>query len=391
MSQQQVTLRVDPHHAHGGAASDVFEEINYIPLESTKESLFQRIDQLLVTDDYFIILDRIGNSILIFDKNGKFHRRLDGLPGAEKVSLPRMQFKAISVDPVKKQLVVTRPHFMTEKIRQDGRTVFYFDFNGNFIKKHTYSFYFRDFCSIGQEKILFSVSPPGLKEFKAGQFFRLGYYQSDSVLYKNELLHKRGRDGADETGTGRDLSFNPATRQAMYNDSFQYTLHVLDSIGLQRTYRFIFPLANSLPADFTSNEKYDGSRIQFIKEQPSPIIDIFSAYTLNDYLLFGLFSMREGDYHWEEYIYNSRSGNLLSYSRIHPDSLSFFLPVYDSRILACDKGYVYGAVTSPKMYSYHAKNSRRNVDYPSELKEFFLKADRLANPVIIQLKPKKGL
>ena len=75
---QPTTIRIDPAHARGGTASQIFEKVNFIPLETTKESLFGKIDQLAVTKDYFIILDEQTNSILIFKKNGKFHAKIAG-------------------------------------------------------------------------------------------------------------------------------------------------------------------------------------------------------------------------------------------------------------------------------------------------------------------------
>lgn len=37
---QPTTIRIDPATATSGTASQLFEEINYIPLETIKESLF---------------------------------------------------------------------------------------------------------------------------------------------------------------------------------------------------------------------------------------------------------------------------------------------------------------------------------------------------------------
>lgn len=72
---QAITLRLDPLDSSGGTASKIFDEVNCIPLETTKESLFGKIDRLEVIDKCLIILDDNTNSILIFDKKGKFHAK----------------------------------------------------------------------------------------------------------------------------------------------------------------------------------------------------------------------------------------------------------------------------------------------------------------------------
>src|SRR5689334_22569280 len=75
-SSKTETLRIDPSNAVGGNASDFFTEVNYIPLETTGESLFGSISKLEITDDYFIIFDYNTHAILIFNKDGKFHAKI---------------------------------------------------------------------------------------------------------------------------------------------------------------------------------------------------------------------------------------------------------------------------------------------------------------------------
>ncbi|RYE37744.1 MAG: 6-bladed beta-propeller, partial [Sphingobacteriales bacterium] len=72
------TLRVDPSNSFGASASEAFDSATYIPLETTKESIFGKIDKLEVTDKYFIILDENTNSILFFDRQGKFQHKIYG-------------------------------------------------------------------------------------------------------------------------------------------------------------------------------------------------------------------------------------------------------------------------------------------------------------------------
>jgi hypothetical protein len=91
---QATTLRIDPSSARGGTVSQLFDEVNFIPLETIKESLFGRIDQLEVTDKYFVILDDNTNSILIFDKTGKFHAKIKG-PNNEDYTNPIGAFRIV--------------------------------------------------------------------------------------------------------------------------------------------------------------------------------------------------------------------------------------------------------------------------------------------------------
>lgn len=75
-AQTTVTFRLDPGNARGGSTGQIFDSVQFIPLETSKESLFGSIDQLEMTDSLFIILDVRGHSILLFFRTGKFYKRI---------------------------------------------------------------------------------------------------------------------------------------------------------------------------------------------------------------------------------------------------------------------------------------------------------------------------
>src|SRR5690606_28131365 len=72
--------------------------VNYIPLETTKKSVFGRIRQLLVSADYFIIWDADTNFIYFFDKKGKF---------VKKYRPPNCTIKSIQLDKERNALFIS--------------------------------------------------------------------------------------------------------------------------------------------------------------------------------------------------------------------------------------------------------------------------------------------
>lgn len=54
----------------------VFSDITYIPLETTDESVFYNIDKISYHNDRFYILDRKQAAILVFEKTGKYVKKL---------------------------------------------------------------------------------------------------------------------------------------------------------------------------------------------------------------------------------------------------------------------------------------------------------------------------
>jgi hypothetical protein len=77
-------IMLDPSSGVGGTASQIYDEVDYIPLETTKESLFGEISQLQITDKYFIILDKETDAILFFNRDGSFHHKINKFPFDEK-------------------------------------------------------------------------------------------------------------------------------------------------------------------------------------------------------------------------------------------------------------------------------------------------------------------
>ena len=69
---QVLKIRVNPQQAFGGPASEYFDTIEYIPLETTKESLFGYPGQLILTESTIVVADPDTRCILFFNlKDGR--------------------------------------------------------------------------------------------------------------------------------------------------------------------------------------------------------------------------------------------------------------------------------------------------------------------------------
>lgn len=75
-AQEVPKLRIDPSKAYGGNVSDYFDSVEYIPLETTKESLFGDVGKLIITDSSYVIKDNDTKCILFFLLNGKFIKKI---------------------------------------------------------------------------------------------------------------------------------------------------------------------------------------------------------------------------------------------------------------------------------------------------------------------------
>ena len=71
-AQEVPKLRIDPAQAYGGVVGDYFDEVNYIPLQTTKESLFGAISNMIVTDSSYVISDNDTRAVLFFKKDSGY-------------------------------------------------------------------------------------------------------------------------------------------------------------------------------------------------------------------------------------------------------------------------------------------------------------------------------
>lgn len=385
IGQSPKVIRIDPSSAIGGTVSGVFQRVKYIPLETTKESLFGKIDQLIVYDKYFFILDIETNSILIFEKDGKFHAKIYGGSGSLNAMNAIVSF---TVDKEKKVV----------EFRRFGRPKSYlshYDFDGKLLEKSKQDIY----------------HPYRLFQLPNGQTGYYNYYTGDkfkdSIAYEITIY-----DSADRLKKGF-FPYNQKTAEVQSNDiltsammpffkksasdssffyvrPYDYNIYTLSPTRLDTSFHFIFPLRYSLPSDYRTNPDFNGKRNKYFMDYKDMIYDISYTYQIGNNLLFSLATwggLQNADY----YLYNLKTGRLMCMNKISPDSLNSYLPIANitsvmGRNFAYSDGIsLYSSVSSLKMFASLEDSKERSVIYPSILQKYFSTQSRKSNPVIVQL------
>jgi len=384
------TLRIDPSSARGAAASQIFDEVRFIPLETTKESLFGSISQLRVTDDQYIVHDWETKSILIFSKTGKY--------------IAKINASKIQKDPNDKN---SQNFYGFELVKGDaqpliqiwaGKNFLYFDMKGTFVRKAP--------SNKGEEYA-------GKKVFSDGTVVEQGYVDKkgkDSTFYSIGLVKDKKMVAGfftynldstknDENWGGGGVFDYGIPDEFFYLKSYEYNLYKITPTKISLSYHLIFPAVNSLPVDYAYNPKYRGKRSTFFEENRKVFYGMENPYLIgnNLYLKVSSFEFNRADK--RAFIYNLKSTQLTSLSDIEPDSLSQFLPINDASshydfysrgFHTYDKGYFYTSYSSLAMFTYKQQNDSKNRSYDALLTEYFKTQNRKGNPVIIQLKPKKN-
>jgi len=389
-----LTVRIDPSNAVGGNVSDFFSEVNYIPLETTAESTFGSIYRLVVTDDYYIILDQNTHCILFFTKDGKFHNKIKSKEGR-----PIDNFL---VNKFTKQVVFSYDNYQTYT---------YCDYNGKIIKtiklaenkaKDGYdfptevSFYAAD-KAIGSYYNNNNIDPSA-KDYKTYSRSLIIYVDDKNKVFAQGLPFKPAESELDVLSTGLGpLTDSGTDAEFFYSKAYDYAIYTLTPKGIKFSYKFVFPIYASLPNDFLSNTTYNKKRIEWLQRHHDAIYCLGNFFKTGNNLIFN--AAKLGDSKEGNLIYNLKSGTLIAYKHILQDERSSLLPIYDptcctfdnTGILACSGGCLYTSISALTMFKTFDDNAGQQPKYNQVLTEYFKKNNKKDNPVLLRLKLKEML
>jgi len=391
-SQSPATvLRIDPSLAIGGKLSEIFDSISYTPLETIPESVFGKIDQLEITDDYYVILDYDTNSILFFFKNGRFHCKIKGNAIA-RTSRP-FGIAQFAVNRQRKELF----------FKLDSVTMGVYDFNGEKLReqKSLPSYYH----AVASDDVqIYSAQEFPKDTVAESTTYELKWVRNDRVI-RTDLPYPvkpstfipgdmiRSMD-SHFYHSGSDTTF-------YYTKPYDYTVYQVGPASCTPVYSFIIPAGISLPADFSSSLTYKGHRVEYIMRGRKGVVFVIShVYQVGHLLFFELETL--GDNRNSSLIYNLNSGLLIGINHIEPDTSNHLLPVFHNQgsvtfafssrnFLTADSSCIYTSASAIDMLSVPNIRADQGLKNNPPLYNYFRHVVRTDNPVIIRLRPKQGM
>ncbi len=396
---QPKTLYFDPNYATGAPVSKIFEEVTYIPLETTKESLFGYIGHLVVTEDYFIVLDFDTNTIYFFNKNGKFVKKYEN----KKYSLKSIQYMADknalyiagmnkNFNPTSKELQAIMENPMDRKLNKFAQV---------------WHFPLKDIQNAKTEEIKnFDIVLTNPVPFN-----------NNSWVFSNIYANKNAADSIDyeikiSNGKNVEKMFLPYNRykaglftsrpgsaifsQTGYEDTllfarpYDYHVYQLTPDSIRVLYKIILPYENSLPQSFYSltfntRGEYDDYRQKYA----AYVWGLQGLITYKNLLFFNLDFFRSP--RDRRFVFDNTTSQFYNLSKITGDSTNAFLPVMGNNFQYNDNNYLYTSVASSHMFNNKENTAKRNPVYNDVMKNYFDKSNSSSNPVIIQLKPKASI
>lgn len=391
-AQSAQTLYFDPASTIGAPVSRLFESVTYIPLETTRQSLFGQISQLVVTAQYFIVFDYDTQALYFFDKTGKFVKKYKD----DKYTVASMQYmekeNALYLLQINKNFRPTeqerdelvRNPFSKNSLKY-GRSVLYSlaDIQAeeiNEIKGFTISMTNPRFFA--PDLWAYSIVLQD-KDAKDSVDFELKISNGSKTLRSYFPYSKRTSSYLADPG---NIEFFPVakTNTLFFTRPFTYSVYQLTPDSVTTLYNFVLPFENTIPKTFFTKEFSSRNELREYKQiNPGYVWRINGLVPFQNLLFFAL------DYQKRDrrFIFDKSSNRFYNVNRISADSTNAFLPVMGWNIQYYDNTALYSSISSDAMFRSRDAEKHRNPVYTDVLTTYFDKSKPSSNPVIIILKP----
>jgi len=356
-------------------AEDIFDQIDFIPLETNRTSLFANIDDIIILSDRYIILDTETNAVLMFEKSGKFIGKFDGQYNGEDIKFSQIILDAKSEEilvkdtnsfniiifgkgGVIKRVLTEDSDYYTFTIR-DGDIVFFNHYLPE--KKHT-----------GNRSLGFLVEVKDTATMSTKQ--RLLAYNTQSIR-KDELVNN----------LKNFYWFGDTLHLAISGELKYYTLDRDNSISIGHFVKLDSTNHFQTPADFLSNPKYFGKRRDYLKKNPGLYHNIRAMYRSKGGTIYAVANNKG----YRNIVHANKSPPVfaedLSYSR------DFFgLPPIPLFVIGCDGEWFYSFYTSKAFLDIVNKMPDRSslLGRNSAIRRIYKHQTLLSNPILVRFKLK---
>ncbi len=384
----QEKIYFEPKSALGGKQSDFISNNKIIIFETTPDSKFDKYSQILPTKKFLVVFDYTTKKILIFDKSGKFIKKIK----------TKLDFGELTYNEEKDWLEMVSQNKMYRLTPKDNAQIQEDYLNPKNFKY--YRKYFIDFTDtlnfpVQKQKIssadIFKPQPyiNGMhfnskitvdKNFSKPEDYELKIYRGDSLL-KQYFKYDKKKDSRyifNDAEVSITAAATVDTRWVTH--PYDYTIYALQKDSLYKVYDFVLPLDRTIPANFFSREFQNKTEKDNYLRQNRKLVKQFYVYNLSTrYINFTMQSML---YETQQFIYDTKNKIFYNYDKITPDSLTYYLPLAKSLSFS-DGQEQYARVSAEDALKIFEDHKNENIKYPPLLEVYFKTASVGSNPVLI--------
>lgn len=390
-SQDIKKIYADPATAPGIKASKFIESIDFIPLETTKESKYDNLSQLNICKNNFVVFD--NNTIYIFDKKGKFLYKFKN--ASKKYIIKDVQYVA------SKNALLIRSANKNFTI-SESKALQLID---RWKRKNISKYVLLQWLYLDHDFKTETIPTPS---------FALNnvIYFNGSFLLRNHIFNKYRKDTIQYRIVQYDSNYSQKHSYFPYlnipdifpyyyryiipvsstlSDSteliqldFSNTIYTLHSDTIEEKYCFIMPMTNTIQPNYNSLSFRNNIDFEKFKEKNSNAIAFFYSITEHGkYLFFSTCSLKYSNKNFLFY-----QNILYSLNNLTTDSSIYNLPPnLFTNISQQDKDYIY-TTASASILVQQKKNLLAQNNISRAFREYLSKLDENGNNIIIRIKLK---
>lgn len=384
-------LRIDLDRSYGGNFSDYLYNMEFIPLETTKQSLFGNISKLTITDSSYIILDDDTKSVLFFSPLGKFIKKIN--------KNGNLRTSTFVFDEVKKNVIIifennNKSHFEIHNYNSIGDHLEQvYDDNINFEELHN--------------KIVFNENIYWIKNITSNSKTVPSFYYTQYNSSK-ETTSAIPLDSLTSYGIYRltkDLGYSKPPKifdsTFFYSTPLQHKLYKVNAANGKATllYQLILPAKFGINDSLIqiNDEKTMDQTLSKSWFRDKSVLGFENIYIDNNKIIFrairGVSSSYGSDGALIARNFMYKKNHLVSFEKISPDASTYFLPFYNAHTIAREgfyfyNDYLYTYISSLEVFSSYENTKNKNSKYPPTLQEYLKTQNRKSNPVIVRMKLK---
>ncbi|QQT55324.1 6-bladed beta-propeller [Sphingobacterium multivorum] len=261
-------LRLDPDNALATVDNEIIQSIEFIFLETTRQSEFSTITQLNITEKGFIIFDENINAILFFDKKGKFKSKLTSPKDFRSIrgfSINTIE-KSIAVDDVHSEYIYTfdldgNLKKRIEKIHYGAKLAFH---NGSKVEYFKFDSPFKSLDGAKRANLIIKGNKDTLE--------RGHFWYTPKPMYESDIYETR--------------NFYNSNNILLFSRELDNIIYEIKGDNILRKFKIVLPAQNSLPIDFLTNSIYDNKRIEYLRNNLNLSHHFDDVYFTDRYLVF---------------------------------------------------------------------------------------------------------
>jgi hypothetical protein len=347
---------------------DIFDSVKFIRLETNDESRFGFITQLEVTDQFYIVFDKVTKCILFFNKDGTYaHKIKDVTTGYFVVDKQKneISFRDYS------SATDWKFYSLTGKLVEIRKIPFQFS-SYAFLDSNTIVFYKNySFDKYSLAKISDQINLSNLVIKKDNKYEGHFIFDTTQVSYKDMVATNK--------------PFLATNNKLLYSQPFNFNIFEISGNKILLTYKFILPKNHIIPSDFLNKQEYFGERLKYLIGNKDLIYAITDIYKIKNNLFFRLAKWSSP----QLYHYNFSTKKLIHFNKVASKKDASLMPLGESYLTA-DSNALYTTITSGEILErkFFLGNYLKENQYPIVLQKFFKEGNNADNPFIIQMFPK---